>query len=109
MDDQGFSYLTDRIKDLIIISGFNVYPHEIEEVISQMDQVLEVAVIGVASKSGNERIKACVVARDPSLTSEGVLAHCRQQLTSYKIPKIVEFYSELPKTNVGKILKRMLR
>ena len=109
MDDQGFIYLTDRIKDLIIISGFNVYPHEIEEVISQMDQVLEVAVIGVASKAGNERIKACVVARDPSLTREEVLAHCRQQLTSYKIPKIVEFYSELPKTNVGKILKRMLR
>ncbi len=109
MDHQGFIYLTDRIKDLIIISGFNVYPHEIEEVIAQMEKVLEVAVIGVASKAGNERVKACVVARDPSLTSEEVLAHCREQLTSYKIPKIVEFYSELPKTNVGKILKRMLR
>ena len=109
MDEKGFIYLTDRIKDLIIISGFNVYPHEIEEVIAQMDQVLEVAVIGVASKAGNERIKACVVARDPSLSSENILAHCRLHLTSYKIPKIVEFYSELPKTNVGKILKRMLR
>ena len=109
MDEKGFIYLTDRIKDLIIISGFNVYPHEIEEVIAQLDKVLEVGVIGVTSKSGNERIKACVVARDPSLTTEEILTHCRQNLTSYKIPKIVEFYSELPKTNVGKILKRMLR
>lgn len=109
MDKQGFIYLTDRIKDLIIISGFNVYPHEIEEVIGQMEKVLEVGVVGVPSKSGNERIKACVVARDSSLTSEEVIAHCRQHLTSYKIPKIVEFYTELPKTNVGKILKRMLR
>lgn len=109
IDEQGFIYLTDRIKDLIIISGFNVYPHEVEEVIAQMDKVLEVAVIGVSTKSGNERIKACIVARDPSLTVEEVLAHCKHHLTTYKIPKIVEFYAELPKTNVGKILKRMLR
>ena len=109
MDEQGFIYLCDRIKDLIIISGFNVYPHEVEEVIAQMDKVLEVGVIGINSKSGNERIKACVVARDPSLTSEEVIEYCRQHLTSYKIPKIVEFYADLPKTNVGKILKRMLR
>jgi long-chain acyl-CoA synthetase len=109
IDEQGFVYLTDRIKDLIIISGFNVYPHEIEGVIAQMDKVLEVAVVGVQSKSGNERIKACIVARDPSLTSQEVLEHCHRYLTSYKIPKIVEFYPELPKTNVGKILKRMLR
>lgn len=109
IDEQGFIYLTDRIKDLIIVSGFNVYPHEVEEVIAQMDKVLEVGVIGVPSKSGNERIKACIVPRDPSLTVEEVLTHCKQQLTSYKIPKVVEFYAELPKTNVGKILKRMLR
>ncbi|MGV3740443.1 MAG: AMP-binding protein [Gammaproteobacteria bacterium] len=109
IDEQGFIYLTDRIKDLIIVSGFNVYPHEVEEVIAQMDKVLEVGVIGVPSKSGNERIKACIVARDPSLTVEEVLTHCKQHLTSYKIPKVVEFYVELPKTNVGKILKRMLR
>lgn len=109
IDEQGFIYLTDRLKDLIIVSGFNVYPHEVEEVIAQMKQVLEVAVLGIPSKSGNERIKACIVARDPSLTVEGVLMHCREHLTSYKIPKVVEFYPELPKSNVGKILKRMLR
>ena len=109
IDTQGFVYLADRLKDLIIVSGFNVYPHEVEEVIAQMDKVLEVGVIGLPSKSGNERIKACIVARDPSLTVEEVLTHCRENLTSYKIPKVVEFYAELPKTNVGKILKRMLR
>lgn len=109
MDAGGYVHLTDRIKDLIIISGFNVYPHEVEEVIARMDKVLEVGVIGVSSKAGNERIKACVVARDPSLTSEEVIAFCRLYLTAYKIPKIVEFYPELPKTNVGKILRRMLR
>ena len=109
MDNDGFLYLSDRIKDLIIVSGFNVYPHEVEDVIARMDKVLEVAVIGVPSKGGNERIKACVVARDASLSSEEVIDYCRKYLTSYKMPKIVEFYSELPKTNVGKILKRMLR
>lgn len=109
MDADGYIYLIDRIKDLIIISGFNVYPHEVEEVIARMEKVLEVGVIGVSSKAGNERIKACVVARDPSLTSEEVIAFCRLHLTAYKIPKIVEFYPELPKTNVGKILRRMLR
>ncbi len=109
IDAQGFVYLIDRIKDLIIVSGFNVYPHEVEEVIAQMDKVIEVGVIGVPSKSGNERIKACIVARDSTLTSEEVIAYCRQHLTAYKIPKIVEFYSELPKTNVGKVLRRMLR
>ncbi|PJD91531.1 MAG: long-chain-fatty-acid--CoA ligase [Legionella sp.] len=109
VDEDGFIYLIDRLKDLIIVSGFNVYPNEVEQVIAQMDKVLEVGVIGVTSKSGNERIKACVVARDASLTSEDVIAHCRQHLTAYKIPKIVEFYAELPKTNVGKVLRRMLR
>ena len=94
---------------MIIVSGFNVYPHEVEEVIAQMDKVVEVGVIGVPSKSGNERIKACVVTNDPSLSKEEIIEHCRLHLTAYKIPKIVEFYAELPKTNVGKILRRMLR
>ncbi len=109
LDQDGFIYLVDRIKDLIIVSGFNVYPSEVEQVIAQMDKVLEVGVIGVPSKSGNERIKACIVARDSSLTSKDVITYCRQHLTAYKIPKIVEFYAELPKTNVGKVLRRMLR
>ena len=109
VDKKGFVYLVDRIKDMIIVSGFNVYPHEVEDVIAQMDKVLEVGVIGVPSKSGNEQIKACVVASNPNLTKEEIIAHCRLHLTAYKIPKIVEFYPELPKTNVGKILRRMLR
>jgi len=109
MDEKGYIYVVDRIKDLIIVSGFNVYPSEIEEVIAQMPQVLEVGVIGARTKSGNDRIKACVVANDPKLTTKEVLAHCRKHLTGYKIPKIVEFYPELPKSNIGKILKRMLK
>jgi len=109
MDEKGYIYVVDRIKDLIIVSGFNVYPSEIEEVIAQMPQVLEVGVIGARTKSGNDRIKACVVANDPNLTTKEVLAHCRKHLTGYKIPKIVEFYPELPKSNIGKILKRMLK
>ncbi|HVT62751.1 MAG TPA: AMP-binding protein, partial [Legionellaceae bacterium] len=109
IDKEGFVYLVDRIKDMIIVSGFNVYPNEVEQVIAQMDKVLEVGVIGVLTKSGNERIKACIVPRDPTLSSEEVIAYCRQHLTAYKIPKIIEFYSELPKTNVGKVLRRMLK
>lgn len=109
IDKKGYIYLIDRLKDMIIVSGFNVYPHEVEDVIAQMDKVIEVGVIGVPSKSGNERIKACVVSSDPNLTKEEIIEHCRLHLTAYKIPKIVEFYSELPKTNVGKILRRMLR
>ena len=109
IDEDGFVYLVDRIKDLIIVSGFNVYPSEVEQVIAKMPQVLEVGVVGQKTKSGNERIKACIVRRDPTLTSEEVIAFCRQHLTGYKIPKVIEFYSELPKTNVGKILRRMLK
>lgn len=108
MDDHGFIYLLDRIKDMILISGFNVYPNEIEQVIGHMPGVLEVGVIGVAGDDGTEKVKACIVKRDPSLTAEQVIAHARKHLTAYKIPKIVEFYTELPKTNVGKILKRAL-
>ena len=109
MDNNGYIYLVDRKKDMIIVSGFNVYPNEIEQVISMMPSVLEVGVIGVNNNDGGERIKACVVKRDPSLTAEQIIAHTREHLTAYKIPKIIEFYDELPKSNIGKILKRALK
>lgn len=109
VDEQGFVYLVDRKKDMIIISGFNVYPNEIEQVISTLPGVLEVGVVGVNQPDAGEQVKACIVKRDPSLTAEQVTAHCREHLTAYKVPKIIEFYNELPKTNVGKILRRALR
>ena len=110
IDKQGFIYLVDRKKDMILVSGFNVYPNEVEQVISMLPGVLEVGVVGVSTDdSGSERVKACIVKRDPSLTAEQVIAHAREHLTAYKVPKIVEFYDELPKTNVGKILRRALK
>lgn len=109
VDAQGFLRIVDRKKDMILVSGFNVYPNEIEEVVSQHEKVLEVAAIGIASESSGEIVKICVVKKDPSLTSEELLAHCRRMLTGYKVPKIVEFRDELPKSNVGKILRRELR
>jgi long-chain acyl-CoA synthetase len=109
VDEKGFVYLVDRKKDMIVVSGFNVYPNEVEQVISMMSGVLEVGVVGVEDEESGERVKACIVKRDPALTSEQVIAHCREHLTGYKIPKIVEFYKDLPKTNVGKILRRALR
>ena len=109
MDEQGYIYLVDRKKDMIIVSGFNVYPNEVEQVISQLRGVLEVGVVGVPGADGGERVKACIVKSDPSLSTEQVIAHCRLHLTAYKIPKVVEFYEALPKTTVGKILRRELR
>jgi len=110
MDDKGFIYLVDRKKDMILVSGFNVYPNEVEQVISLLPGVLEVGVVGVkGDESSGERVKACVVKRDPALTAEDIIAHAREHLTAYKIPKIIEFYDELPKTNVGKILRRALK
>lgn len=109
VDDKGFVYLVDRKKDMIVVSGFNVYPNEVEQVIGMMPQVLEVGVVGESSSDSGERVKACVVKRDPNLTAEAIIAHCREHLTAYKVPKVVEFYDELPKTNVGKILRRALR
>lgn len=109
MNDQGYIFLVDRKKDMIIVSGFNVYPNEVEQVISQLPGVLEVGVIGIPGSDGGERVKACIVKSDPSLSSEQIIAHCRLHLTAYKIPKVIEFYKELPKTNVGKILRRQLK
>ena len=108
MDEQGFIYLVDRIKDLIIVSGFNVYPNEVEQVIAHLEGIQEVAVIGVL-KGDIEVVKACVVLANPKLSKKDILQHCRIHLTPYKIPKIIEFYSQLPKSNVGKVLRRMLK
>ena len=108
-DENGYIYLLDRIKDMILISGFNVYPNEVEQVLGHMPQVLEVGVIGVSDGSSIEKVKACIVKSDPTLTAEQVIAYAREHLTAYKVPKIVEFYEALPKTNVGKILRRGLK
>ncbi len=109
MDNKGFIYLLDRLKEMILVSGFNVYPNEVEQVISLMPSVLEVGVIGISDEDSSEKVKACIVKRDPLLTAEQVIAHAREHLTAYKVPKIIEFYKELPKTNVGKILRRALK
>lgn len=109
MDEQGALRIVDRKKDMILVSGFNVYPNEIEDVVMQNEKVLEVAAIGVPSEASGEAVKIYVVKREDSLTQEELIAHCRHYLTGYKIPKLVEFRHELPKSNVGKILRRELR
>jgi long-chain acyl-CoA synthetase len=109
MDEKGFFYIVDRKKDMILVSGFNVYPNEVEDVIALMPGVLEVAAVGVPDEKSGEAVKVVIVKKDPSLTAEQVKAHARENLTGYKHPKYVEFRSELPKTNVGKILRRELR
>ncbi len=109
MDDKGYFYIGDRKKDMILVSGFNVYPNEIEDVVVAHDGVLEAAAISVPDARSGEAVKLFVVKRDPELTVERILAYCRQNLAAYKVPKHVEFRDELPKTNVGKILRRELR
>ena len=109
LDEAGFAYIEDRKKDMIIVSGFNVYPNEIEQVIAEMDGILEVAAIGIADEHAGEAVKVFAVRTSEEVTEERVLAHCREKLTAYKQPKIVEFRDELPKTNVGKIMRRALR
>jgi long-chain acyl-CoA synthetase len=109
MDERGFFYIVDRKKDMILVSGFNVYPNEVEDVIAMMPQVLEVAAVGVPDERSGEAVKVVIVPKDPALTAEQVIAHARENLTGYKLPRYVEFRKELPKTNVGKILRRELR
>src|SRR4249919_404590 len=109
MDERGYFYLVDRKKDMILVSGFNVYPNEVEDVIAMMPGVLEVAAVGVPDEKSGEAVKVVIVRRNPSLTAEQVKAFCRENLTGYKLPKFVEFRTELPKSNVGKILRRELR
>ena len=109
MDDHGFFYIVDRIKDMIIVSGFNVYPNEVEGVIVEHPGVLECGVIGVKDELRGESVKAFVVKKDEALTAAELLDFCRQQLTAYKTPDEIVFIKELPKTNVGKVLRRELR
>ncbi|MBW7935258.1 MAG: AMP-binding protein, partial [Gemmatimonadaceae bacterium] len=109
MDDKGYVYIVDRKKDMILVSGFNVYPNEIEDVVAHMPGVLEVAAVGVPDEKSGEAVKLVIVKKDPALTAEAVLKHCKENLTGYKQPRHIEFRDSLPKTNVGKILRRELR
>ncbi len=109
MDERGFFKIVDRKKDMILVSGFNVYPNEVEEVASACPGVLECAAIGVPDEKTGEAVKLVVVRKDPALSAEQIQAFCRDQLTAYKVPRLIEFRSELPKTPVGKILRRELR
>jgi long-chain acyl-CoA synthetase len=110
MDERGSFHLTDRKKDMIVVSGFKVFPNEIGDVLALHPGVLEAAVIGVPDARAGEAVKAIVVRKDRALTDADVLAHCKLHLTGYKLPRIVELRSEpLPKTNIGKTLRRELR
>ncbi len=109
MDKHGFFYITDRKKDMIIISGFNVYPNEIEDYLAYHPKIKELAVIGIPDAKSGEAVKAFVVKRDESLTEEEVIAYCRKGLVGYKVPRIVVFIDEVPKSTVGKLLRRELR
>ncbi len=109
MDERGYFKIIDRKKDMILVSGFNVYPNEIEDVVAKHPGVLEVAAVGVPDEHSGEAVKLVIVKRDPALTQADVIAFCKEQLTGYKRPRIVEFRTDLPKSNVGKILRRELR
>ena len=109
MDAAGYFRIIDRLKDMILVSGFNVFPNEVEAIIAEHEGVLEVGVIGEMDDNCGETVKAVIVKKDQSLTKEDVIKHCKANLTGYKVPRIIEFRSELPKTNVGKILRRELR
>ena len=109
MDERGYVTIVDRKKDMVLVSGFNVYPNEVEGVVAMHPGVLECAVVGVPDEGSGEAVKLFVVRRDPDLTAEQLMDYCHQQLTGYKRPKHIEFRNDLPKTNVGKILRRELR
>jgi long-chain acyl-CoA synthetase len=109
MDADGFIRIVDRKKDLILVSGFNVYPNEVEQVVAMHAGVLEAAAVGVPDEATGEAVKLYVVKKDPALTAEALIAHCRESLTAYKVPELIEFIGELPKSNVGKVLRRELR
>ena len=109
MDANGYFYIVDRKKDMILVSGFNVYPNEVEDVVMQHPGVLEVAAVGMPDEHSGEVVKLFVVRKDPNLTADALKEYCRENLTGYKRPKIIEFRTELPKSNVGKILRRELR
>ena len=109
MDERGFFKIVDRKKDMILVSGFNVYPTELEDVMAQMEGVMECACVGVPDEKTGEAVKLVIIKKNPDLTEAQVRAYCKENLTGYKQPKVIEFRVELPKTPVGKILRRELR
>jgi long-chain acyl-CoA synthetase len=109
LDKKGFLSIVDRKKDMILVSGFNVYPNEIEDVVSMHPDIIETACIGLPNKRTGESVKIFVVRSNEGLTEKEVLEYCKDNLTGYKVPKAIEFIAELPKTNVGKVLRRALR
>jgi long-chain acyl-CoA synthetase len=109
MNETGAVKIVDRKKDMILVSGFNVYPNEVEDVVASHPGVLEVACVGVPDQHSGEAVKLYIVKKDKGLTKDEVLEYCKEQLTGYKRPKYIEFRDSLPKTNVGKILRRELR
>jgi long-chain acyl-CoA synthetase len=109
MDEKGYTSIVDRKKDMILVSGFNVYPNEVENVVASHPGVLEVACVGVPDQHSGEAVKLYVVKKDASLTVDALMAFCKEELTGYKRPRLIEFRETLPKTNVGKILRRELR
>ncbi len=109
LQPDGLFKIVDRLKDMILVSGFNVYPNEVEDVIASHPGVLEVAVIGVPDAQSGEAVAAYIVKRDPELTAESVRAYAKENMTAYKVPKVIHFRDALPKTPVGKVLRRMLR
>jgi long-chain acyl-CoA synthetase len=109
MDEDGYVYIEDRKKDMILVSGFNVYPNEIENVVVEMDGILEAAAIGIEDERSGEIVKLFAVRTDPNISEQDVIDYCHDNLTNYKRPKVVVFRDELPKTNIGKILRRALR
>ena len=109
MNEQGYTKIVDRKKDMIVVSGFKVFPNELEEVISKMPGVLECAAIGVPNDESGEAVKIFIVKSNPNITEEDVAEYCKKEFTNYKRPRFIEFRADLPKTNVGKILRRELR
>jgi len=109
MDEDGYLYIVDRKKDMILVSGFNVYPNEVEAVIAAHPGVADAAVVGVPDDECGEIVVAFVMKKDQALTEIGIRDHCKQSLTNYKVPRIVIFKSDLPKSNVGKVLRKDLR
>jgi long-chain acyl-CoA synthetase len=109
VDERGYFKIVDRKKDMILVSGFNVYPNEVEDVVTQMPGILECAAVGIPDAKAGEAVKLVIVRSNPAVTEADVRAYCEANLTGYKRPKVVEFRNELPKTNVGKILRRELR
>jgi long-chain acyl-CoA synthetase len=109
MDEKGFIRIVDRKKDTIVVSGFKVYPNEVEEVVAMHRGVLDVGAVGVPDANSGEAVKIFVVKKDANLTAADLVAHCRKSLAAYKVPRHIEFRNDLPKSAIGKVLRRVLR